>query len=213
MKSKLLFITVFFLSVLYAQTVTDTLVMPYDSLMDDRVSADGYVDWEEQEYPGSFRDPSTGITVSWGYDDNFIYIALEAKGKGWLAIGFGSPMMDGANMFIGYYTDDSVVLVNHIGKGRTHTGAKGNDSLLDEWDIDYDDETNTTTIEFIYPLNWAGLKGSAISGLSLGETYDLILARNPKSVSFSAKHAQKSRRIFRLAPKPELEKIKPKQEK
>lgn len=213
MKSKLLFITVFFLSVLYAQTGTDTLVMPYDSLMDDRVSADGYVDWEDQEYPGNFRDPSTGITVSWGYDDNFIYIALEAKGKGWLAIGFGSPVMDGANMLIGYYTDDSVLLVNHLGKGRTHAGAKGNDSLLEDWDIDYDDETNTTTIEFIYPLNWAGLKGSAIPGLTSGETYDLILARNPRSVSFAAKHGQKSRRIFRLAKKPVLEEIKPKQEK
>jgi len=192
------------LSALYAQAGKDTLIMPYDSLMDERVNVDGYVDLEDEEYPASFRDPATGITVYWGYDDSLIYIALAAKGKGWLAIGFGSPVMNGSNMFIGYYTDDSVLLVNHIGTGRTHGAAKGNDSLLEDWEIDYDDETNTTVVEFVYPLNWAGLKGSAVSGLVPGETYDLILARNPKSPSFAAKHSQKSHQLFRLAPKPEL---------
>ncbi len=206
-------VLVFFLPLSYVQAGKDTLVIPYDSLMDDRVSVDGYIDWEDEEYLGSFRDPATGITVYWGYDDNFIYIALEAKGKGWQAIGFGSPTMNGSNMFIGYYSDDSVMLVNHVGTGRTHAGAKGNDSLLEDWDIDYDEETNTMAIEFVYPLNWAGLKGSTVSGLVPGETYDLILARNPKSISFTVKHSQKSQRIFRLAPKPALEETKSKQEK
>ncbi len=191
-------------------------VVPYDSLMDERVSIDGYLEKaedvaDEDEYPGSFSDPRTGITVSWGYDDSLLYVALSAKGKGWLAIGFGSPVMNGANMFIGYYTDDSVLVVNHVGAGYSHKPAAGNDSLLEDWEVDYDDETNTTTMEFCYPLNWQGVKGAAISGLKPGETYDLILARNPKSPSFAAKHAQKSNYRFRLAEKPVPEKVKQKE--
>lgn len=203
MKTKIAFIILFSLSLLYGQKEKGTLQIPYDSLMDDRVSVDGYIDIEEQEYPASFRDPATGITVYWGYDDSLIYVGLEAKGKGWLAIGFGSPVMDGANMFIGYYTDDSAEVINHIGKGRTHSAAKENVSLFDDWEIDYDEETNTTAMEFTYPLNWTGLKGAAITGLLPGETYDLILARNPKSPSLGAKHSQRSHYTFQMGPKPE----------
>ncbi|MEO0020514.1 MAG: DOMON domain-containing protein [candidate division WOR-3 bacterium] len=203
MKTKIAFIILFSLSLLYGQKEKGTLQIPYDSLMDDRVSVDGYIDIEEQEYPASFRDPATGITVYWGYDDSLIYVGLEAKGKGWLAIGFGSPVMDGANMFIGYYTDDSAEVINHIGKGRTHSAAKGNVSLFDDWEIDYDEETNTTAMEFTYPLNWTGLKGAAINGLLPGETYDLILARNPKSPSLGAKHSQRSHYTFQMGAKPE----------
>lgn len=203
MKTKIALVVLFPLSLILAQPVKGALQMPYDSLMDDRVSVDGYIDIEEQEYPASFRDPATGITVYWGYDDSLIYVGLEAKGKGWLAIGFGSPVMEGANMFIGYYSDDSAEVINHIGKGKTHSAAKGNGSLFEEWEIDYDDETNTTAMEFIYPLNWTGLKGTAINGLAPGETYDIILARNPKTPSLGAKHSQRSHYTFQLAPKPE----------
>ncbi len=183
------------------------LVVPYDSLMEDRVSIDGYVDIEEEEYPGRFSDPATGIVVNWGYDDSLIYVALEAKGKGWLAIGFGSPLMDGANMFLGYYTDDSAVVANYVGVKHTHAPAKGNENLLDDWEVDYDDETNITTVEFAYPLRWEGLKGVKISGLVPGEVYDLILGRNPKSSSFSTKHSQRSHYRFTLAVKPEPQPI------
>lgn len=182
---------------------SQTLVVPYDSLMEDRVSIDGFVDIEDEEYPGKFSDPATGINVNWGYDDSLIYVALEAKGKGWLAIGFGSPVMDGANMFLGYYTDDSAMVVNYVGVKHTHAPAKGNENLLEDWEVDYDDETNITTVEFAYPLRWEGLKGVKISGLVSGEVYDLILARNPKSPAFTAKHSQKSHYRFTLVAKPE----------
>ena len=64
----------------------DMPVMPYDSLMEDRVSADGWVEREEEfEYPAEFKNPATGLTVSWGFDDRNMYVALETKGKGWEA--------------------------------------------------------------------------------------------------------------------------------
>ncbi len=179
-----------------------TPIIPYDPELEDWVSVDGFVDVESQEYPNSFFDPITGITIHWGYDDSLLYIALSAKGMGWMAIGLGSPKMDKSNIFIGYYTDDSTNLENHIGVGWSHKPA-GGANLLEDWEIDYDDETDEMVIEFTYPLNWAGLKGTAITELKPGQSYSLILARNPKSSSFKAKHAKKSSYTFALAPKPE----------
>ncbi len=189
-------------------------VIPYDATMEDWVSVDGFVDDDEDypEYPARFVDPVTGITLYWGYDDSLLYVAMQAKGTGWMALGLGSAVMDGVNIFIGYYTDDSVALANHIGSGYKHQPVKGVE-LLEEWEVDYDDETNTTTIEFVYPLDWTGLKGTKVSGLVPGQTYDFILARNPRSASFIAKHSQRSTGKLMLQPEPvedKSEKIKEK---
>lgn len=180
----------------------ETPVVPYDPELEDWVSVDGFVDIEGQEYPGSFYDPVTGVTIYWGYDDTLLYVALSAKGTGWIALGLGSPKMDKSNIFIGYYTDDSTNLENHIGAGWSHKPVTGA-NLLEDWEVDYDDETDEMVIEFTYPLNWTGLKGTAISELTPGQTYSLILARNPKSPSLKAKHAKKSSYTFALASKPE----------
>lgn len=176
-------------------------VVPYDGALAEWVSVDGFVDDDEQEFSGTLTDPATGITVNWAYEDSLLYVALSARGTGWLAVGFGSPKMEKSNILIGYYTDDSTNLENHIGSGWSHKPA--NIDLIDDWEVDYDDETNTMVIEFTYPLQWTGLKGTAISELIPGQTYHLILARNPKSSSLTAKHAQKASYTFTLAPKPE----------
>lgn len=182
--------------------------MPYDSLMDERVVVDGYVDIEDDEYPASFANAATGITVHWGFDDSLMYVALTGKGKGWMAIGFGSARMNGANLIIGYYADDSAEVVNHVGTGWTHRVVPDSVGLLEDGDVDFDDETGTMAVEFIYPLRWTGLKGTAVAGLEPGGTYDLILARNAKTVSMAQKHGQKAALKFRLAPLPPKEEPK-----
>ncbi|MEO0085165.1 MAG: hypothetical protein ABIK37_00900 [candidate division WOR-3 bacterium] len=177
-------------------------VMPYDSLMDERVVVDGYVDLEDDEYPASFANAATGITVYWGFDDSLMYVAMTGKGKGWMAMGLGSARMNEANMIIGYYADDSAEVFNHVGAGWTHKAVPDSAGLLEDGDVDFDDETGTMTVEFIYPLRWSGLKGVAVSGLDPGDTYDLILARNAKTVSLAQKHGQKAALKFRMAPRP-----------
>ncbi len=179
-------------------------LMPYDPSMDDRVSVDGFVDQEENEYPGFFVDKASGLTVHWGYDDSLLYVALETKGKGWFAIGFGSAKMHESNMIIGFYTDDSAEVYNHVGANYTHGPVLAKDSAeVDwEWDIDFDDETGVTTMEFTYPLRFPSYPGLAIPGLEPDDTYDLILAQNTKSISFATKHTNKSVLKFRTAPKP-----------
>ncbi|MCX7732819.1 MAG: hypothetical protein N2248_06620 [candidate division WOR-3 bacterium] len=185
-----------------AQSQTDTVPVPFDSLMDYRVSVDGYIDAEDNEYPASFRDPATGVTVYWGHDDSLVYVGMEAKGKGWLAIGFGSPVMNGSNMIIGLYSDDSLAVFNHIGGERGHRAVSGDIGLIEDWEIDYDDETNTLALEFVYPLRWQGLSGTAVKSLDPGNVYDFILARNPRGISLKAKHAQKSRGFLKIEPGP-----------
>jgi hypothetical protein len=176
-------------------------VMPYDSLMSDRASVDGYVDVEEDEYPASFYDKASGLTVYWGFDDSAIYVALETKGKGWMAIGFGSPKMNESNMVIGYYSEDSAEVFNQAGAGYTHKDVAA-DSLNWDAEIDHDDEIGVTAMEFAYPLKWPKREGLAIPGLVAGDVYDLILAQNTKSISLTAAHTSKSALKFRMAASP-----------
>lgn len=177
-------------------------VMPYDSLMEDRVSVDGFVDTEDGEYPATFADKASGLTVHWGFDDSFIYVALETRGNGWMAIGFGSPKMEESNVIVGYYNDDSANVYNQVGIGNARTEIVPGDSSELDAEIDRDDETGVTTLEFIYPLTWPTAEGLAISGLAAGDVFDLILAQNTKSISFSQPSTNKSALKFKMAPLP-----------
>jgi hypothetical protein len=179
-------------------------VIPYDSLMDARVGVDGFVDNEDgREYPATYQDKTTGLTVHWGFDDSLIYVGLETKGRGWLAIGFGSPSMDKSNMVVGYYTDDSTEVVNQLGANHAHARSPQSDTAIREAEIDFDDETGITTMEFIYPLQFPTGGALAVEGLAPGGTYDVILAQNTKSVSLNAKHTNRSTLRVKLADKPQ----------
>lgn len=194
-----------------------TPVVPYDYDMDDRVMIDGYVDREEgdREYPFEFTNQATGITVSWGYDDSLIYVALETRGRGWFGIGFGSAQMNGANMVVGFDADDSTEVLCMVGRGHGHAVAGTADELLPDWDIDFDDETGVTTLEFCYPLAWRGegapaamaanemLRSAALGRLEPGDMYDMILAQNTRTVSLGAKHTHLASLKFQMGEKPE----------
>jgi hypothetical protein len=181
---------------------TNAVVMPYDSLMADRVSVDGFVDREEAEYPAHFADKATGITVSWGHDDSTLFLGLETRGRGWLAVGLGSDKMNESNMFVGFYSDDSQEVYNQVGAGYGHADAAGNDSLEWEWEVDRDDETGVTTMEIAYPLHFPTVSGLAANTLEPGKTYGMILAQNSKSISLKTKHTHKSVLNFTIGAKP-----------
>jgi len=192
------------LAVSQAQTAP---VVPYDSTMALRVTVDGTIDNEDgQEYPATYVDKASGLTVHWGFDDSLIYVGLETKGRGWMAIGFGSALMHESNMLIGYYTDDSTEVVNQTGVNYTHANSPQSDSVIREAEIEYDDETGITTMEFAYPLQFPAVSGHAIPGLVPGDTYDVILAQNAKDVSLAAKHSNKSAIKVKLADNPKLKK-------
>lgn len=179
-------------------------VIPYDSTMQDRVVIDGTIDNEEgQEYPATFFDKTSGLTVNWGFDDTLIYVGLQTKGRGWMAIGFGSPQMNESNMIIGYYTDDSTEVMNQIGADHTPARSPESDSAIREAEIDYDDETGITTMEFAYPLKFPSSQGLATSALVPGQTYDIILAQNTKTVSLKTKYTDLNTFKVKLGDKPQ----------
>jgi hypothetical protein len=178
-------------------------VIPYDSLMDERASVDGVIDNEEgPEYPGKYVDKVSGLTANWGFDDSLLYVGLTTKGRGWLAIGFGAPTMSGSNIIIGYYTDDSTDVMNQTGTGHKHVATPQSDSAIREAEIDFDEETGVTTMEFIYPLKFPTGEGLAVPGLAPGGTYDFILAQNTKTPALTAKHTNYNALKLKLAEKP-----------
>jgi len=178
-------------------------VIPYDSTLVDRVGIDGVIDNDEgREYPATYKDKASGLTVHWGYDDSLIYVGLETKGRGWLAIGFGSARMNESNIIIGYYTEDSTEVMNQVGANHAHARSPQSDSAIQEAEIDRDEETGVTTMEFAYPLHFAAGEALAVPGLAPGGTYDIILAQNTKSVSLSAKHTNFNALKVKLADKP-----------
>ncbi len=178
-------------------------VIPYDSTMQERVMIDGTIDNEEgPEYPASFSDKASGLTVNWGFDDSLIYVGLQTKGRGWMAVGFGSPKMNEANMMIGYYTEDSTEVMNQIGANHTHALSPQSDSAIREAEIDFDEETGVTTMEFAYPLKFPSSPGLATTALVPGQTYDIILSQNTKTVSLDTKHTNRNTFKVKLADKP-----------
>jgi hypothetical protein len=182
-------------------------VIPYDSLMDSRVGIDGVIDNEDgREYPATYVDKASGLTVHWGFDDSLIYVGIETKGRGWLAIGFGSEKMNESNMIIGYYTDDSTEVLNEVGANYAHARSPHSDSAIREAEIDFDDETGVTTMEFTYPLQFPSSEALAVPGLAPGGTYGVILAQNTKSISLAAKHSHKNAVKVKLADKPQPKK-------
>jgi hypothetical protein len=187
-----------------AQTVP---VIPYDSTMEDRVGVDGTIDNEDgPEYPATYVDKASGLTAHWGFDDSLIYVGIETKGRGWMAIGFGSAKMQESNMIVGYYTDDSTAVTNLFGADSTLAHSPQSDSAIREAEIEYDDETGITTMEFTYPLQFPAGAGLAIPGLEPGDTYDIILAQNTKTVSLNARYTQLSAVKVKLADNPHIKK-------
>ena len=61
-------------------------------------------------------------------------------------------------------------------------------------------------MEFVYPLKFPGVNGIAIPGLEPGDTYDIVLTQNTKTVSLNAKPTSQSTLKVTLADNPHLKK-------
>ncbi|MDC7125674.1 MAG: DOMON domain-containing protein [Spirochaetales bacterium] len=58
--------------------------------------------------------------LSWEESGSNITISYEAPTEGWIAVGLGSPRMDGSTIFIGYSKKGEPFFEQHIGKGHGH---------------------------------------------------------------------------------------------
>lgn len=63
-------------------------------------------------------------TVSWSPDGRGgLYLAASAPTPGWVGLGLGSQVMDGASIFMGYVADGKPVFSEQKGRGHSHTPA------------------------------------------------------------------------------------------
>lgn len=143
--------------------------------------ADGAIG--EGEYRGLYADAATGITVHWQADSAVLYCALRSPGAGWLAIGFGSAGMNGADMAIAYTdSDGNWVVEEQLGKSffrharADKPGLMGGTAGL---------SGGRTVMEFAIPLALAN--GKTISAVAL----PFILAYHKDRSAFT-KHTKKS---------------------
>jgi hypothetical protein len=163
-------VPLFIVTVLFAQA-DDTLLMPYDPEMESLVDVDGSID--PDEYPESFYNEPTLITVYWGCDDSLMYIGLKAPACAWLAMGFGSAKREGANLIIGKITEDSIEVGNYLGTKEGYKLLGDEEDRIVEWEID--EEEDTVTMEFIYPLVFPAESGMAVTKLEHGKVYNFTL--------------------------------------
>ncbi len=193
-----------FLFTLLTAQPQDTLLMPYEPDMEELADIDGTID--PDEYPESFYDEPTLITVAWGCDDSLIYVGLKAPQCAWLAIGFGSAKREGSNLIIGKITDDSIEVGNYLGTKDGYKFIGGEEEQIIEWEIDENEDT--VTMEFIYPMNFPAESGMVITKLEHGKTYDFTLGMS-KMVAPKGKQERRSFGVFMVEEKQPLEETAP----
>src|SRR5208337_4349881 len=74
------------------------------------------------EYSRSLSLVDGSVTVSWQADaSGGLYVAVSAPTTGWVGLGLGSVVMDGAHIFMGYVKDGTPVFSEQVGVGHGHS--------------------------------------------------------------------------------------------
>lgn len=161
---------------------SEPLILPY--VEEPIVDVDGVV--SNEEYPVSFMDPETGLTLSWLHNGTDMYLAISGEIFGWLSFGYGSRNagMDGSNIIIGSVISDSSLVLDEVGVGHNHFPDidRGGESDI----VKHAGTLNeSTTLEFIIPLDSSD---NLDYRLIPGEIYGFFLAVNQDQQDFSLFH-------------------------
>jgi hypothetical protein len=119
----------------------------------------------EGEYSWSMK--FDGLTLYLNRTTDTVAAAVEANTTGWVAVGFGSSVMNGARIYIGVVQNGKGSVTPQIGRGHSHTDTSavlGVDSAVKE-------QNGVTVMEL-------GLKASDLLGSS-PSTLPLIVAYGP----------------------------------
>jgi len=83
-------------------------------------SVDGVIQAGEYSYSQDFDQQ---MTLYASRTASTLYLAVVGNTGGWVAVGLGSPRMDGADIFMGYVKDGKVTFKPQLGKGHRHSDA------------------------------------------------------------------------------------------
>jgi len=117
--SKLRVMTVV-VAVLLAGGVTAAFAQDKLGMSSRKATVDGVVQANEYSYS---HDLDQQITLYASRTATTLYLSVVANTSGWVAIGVGSPRMDGADIFMGFVKDGKVTFKPLVGKGHRHSDA------------------------------------------------------------------------------------------
>ncbi len=105
----------------------------------------------EGEYANRYLAESIGMELHWTIEDEYLYLALKAPTRGWLAIAWDptGPIMEGEDILIGYIREKELFLQDYY----AHTSVShANDVSLggrdDVLEASGSEDENFTIIEF-----------------------------------------------------------------
>lgn len=156
------------------------------------------VDGSNDGYPAGQLEIA-GAVVHLAYDDQYLYVYLEAEVEGWIAVGFNQRGggMNGANMIIGYISDSGApAFRNDLGQARSH--AEAGVSAVDQFYLARSD--GKTILEFSYPLAFPSGGGFNVEKLVPGEIYSLIVAMHRSSDNIGTQHSVRGAANFQVQP-------------
>jgi hypothetical protein len=102
------------------------------------------------EYGRSISLLDGAVTVSWQTDaSGGLFVAVSAATTGWVGLGLGSVVMDGAHIFMGSVRNGTPVFSEQVGAGHSHSASPTR--FADRCAVGEHD--GTTTLEFHVPAD------------------------------------------------------------
>ena len=146
MKRAILSIAAMFVTVLCAQaqasiSASSSIPVP-----------DGVVNDGEYQFNTTVSGMTIGATLG---SDDMVYLSIQAKTAGWVALGVGGLVMNGSRLFLAYDTGSKQVFSEQLGAGHSHRDAS--DDVVAKWAVKLAD--GTTTLELVLPASAAIAKG------------------------------------------------------
>ena len=112
------------------------------------------------EYKRSIPVIDGAATVFYQFDaDGGLSVAVSAATTGWVGIGLGTEVMDGAHIFMGFVRNGAPVFSEQVGQGHSH--HESSEKLADASAVSQ--SGGTTTIEFHIPAGKVPLAGTSVT--------------------------------------------------
>lgn len=107
------------------------------------------------------------ITINLALVNDTLYVAATATTLGWVAVGFGSKIMDGARILFSFVDGDGkVYFAEQIGRDHTHDDASDSVTITHA----VREDKATTTLEAALPLSFV------LKTVNYGNTFPMIFA-------------------------------------
>ena len=111
-----------------------------------------------EEYPYAIKTLDGTATISYAPDpQGGLYFAVSAATAGWVGLGLGSRVMDGAAIFMGFVKDGAAVFSEQTGAGHRHAESAGHRADKSAVGL----KEGVTTIEFHIPADRLPIMGKS----------------------------------------------------